>query len=67
MKLAAGKMSVATLSGSMSKDQRKLTLSKFKRGEFRALIVSGVSQHFCFAQKMTSKHCTADYAIILAS
>lgn len=42
MKLAAAKMSVASLSGNMSKDQRKVTLTRFRNGEFRALIVSGL-------------------------
>ncbi len=41
-KLKASKMKVATLSGNMSKEQRQTVLSKFKRGEFRALVVSGV-------------------------
>lgn len=41
-KLRAGRMKVATLSGIMSKVERQTILSKFKKGEFRALIVSGV-------------------------
>jgi len=39
-KLRAGRMKVATLSGIMSKVERQTILSKFKKGEFRALIVS---------------------------
>jgi hypothetical protein len=56
-KLRAGNMKVATLSGNMSKEQRQTILAKFKKGEFRALVVSGASLTYPlnhFAQPMQS-------------
>lgn len=41
-KLKAGNMSVSSLSGDLKKQERQTILAKFQRGDFRALIVSGV-------------------------
>ena len=40
-KLAASNMKVATLSGDLTKEQRKKVLANFRKGAYRALIVSG--------------------------
>ncbi|KAI7838569.1 hypothetical protein COHA_007641 [Chlorella ohadii] len=42
-KLAARNMSVASLHGELTKQQRQTTLAAFRRGEYRALIVSDVA------------------------
>ena len=40
-KLAASNMKVATLSGDLTKEQRQKVLANFRKGAYRALIVSG--------------------------
>eukprot|EP00887_Chlorella_sp_A99_P001159 scaffold14.g1159.t1 len=42
-KLRARRMAVASLHGELSKQQRKATLDAFRRGDFRALVVSDVA------------------------
>ncbi|PRW51077.1 DEAD-box ATP-dependent RNA helicase mitochondrial [Chlorella sorokiniana] len=42
-KLAARNMSVASLHGELTKQQRQTTLAAFRRGDYRALIVSDVA------------------------
>ena len=49
-------MKVASLSGNMNKEQRQTILSKFKKGEFRALVVSGVPAiHYLWQRRFTLK------------
>ena len=52
--MKAGRMKVASLSGNMNKEQRQTILSKFKKGEFRALVVSGVPAFHCLLQRISA-------------
>ena len=71
-KLAASNMKVATLSGDLTKEQRQKVLANFRKGAYRALIVSGLLLLLPVAGKWPSEgpslnsvyHCSRNYPIL---